>query len=168
MTTDDKARFLNARPSLLRDVQAIDKALGRKPLRDWNRVRERIDDLLDERGSRWKKTDRTLFRHVFTQTDPAAEPVAMEGATGDCEPDPALRDFENVPLAQDVGEYFAREVEPHVPDAWMDRAKDRIGYEINFNRHFYRYTPPRRLEAIDADLKEAEDEVSRLLREVTK
>ena len=168
MTTDDKARFLNARPSLLRDVQAIDRALGRKPLRDWNRVRERMGDLLDKRGSKWRKTDRSLFRHVFTQTDPDAEPVAVEGVGDGCEPDPALRDFENVPLAQDVDEYFAREVEPHVPDAWMDRAKDRIGYEINFNRHFYRYTPPRRLEEIDADLKEAEDEVSRLLREVTK
>ena len=50
----------------------------------------------------------------------------------------------------------------------MDRAKDRIGYEINFNRHFYRYTPLRPLEEIDAELREAENEVQRLLREVTR
>ena len=56
---------------------------------------------------------------------------------------------------------------PHVPDAWMDRDEDRIGYEIGFNRHFYRYMPPRPLEEIDADLKEAEKEIVRLLREVT-
>ena len=56
---------------------------------------------------------------------------------------------------------------PHVPDAWMDRDKDKVGYEINFNRHFYKYTPPRLLEEIDADLKKVEAEIMRLLREVT-
>ena len=80
---------------------------------------------------------------------------------------PDLRDFENMPLKQDIDDYFAREVLPHVPDAWMDRTKDKVGYEINFNRHFYRYTPPRPLEAIDADLKKAEAEIMRLLKEVT-
>ena len=54
-----------------------------------------------------------------------------------------------------------------MPDAWMDRSKDKVGYEINFNRHFYQFSPPRRLVDIDADLKEAEDEILRLLREVT-
>ncbi len=87
--------------------------------------------------------------------------------TGAPLPDPDLRDFENMPLKQDIDDYFAREVLPHVPDAWMDRTKDKVGYEINFNRHFYRYTPPRPLEAIDADLKKAEAEIMRLLKEVT-
>ena len=82
-------------------------------------------------------------------------------------PDARLRDCENIPLTEDVDAYFAREVLPHVPDAWMDRAKDKVGYEINFNRHFYRYTPPRDLEAIDADLKASEEEFMRLLKEVT-
>ncbi|OIO94118.1 MAG: hypothetical protein AUJ92_10790 [Armatimonadetes bacterium CG2_30_59_28] len=82
-------------------------------------------------------------------------------------PDAKLRDFENIPLKEDVDEYFRREVLPHVPDAWMDRSKDKIGYEINFNRHFYQYTPPRPLEVIDAELKQAEEDIMRLLREVT-
>ena len=82
-------------------------------------------------------------------------------------PDPALRDFENVPLAEDIDAYFEREVLPHVPDAWMDRTRDKVGYEINFNRHFFRYTPPRPLEEIDADLKEAEARIIELLRTVT-
>jgi len=56
---------------------------------------------------------------------------------------------------------------PHLPDAWLDQAKNKVGYEINFNRHFYKYTPPRALEEIDADLKHAENEILRLLREVT-
>jgi type I restriction enzyme M protein len=83
------------------------------------------------------------------------------------EPDTDLRDFENVPLKDDIDAYFEREVRPHMPDAWMDRSKDKVGYEINFNRHFYRYTPPRSLEQIDAELKQAEEEIVRLLREVT-
>jgi type I restriction enzyme M protein len=66
-----------------------------------------------------------------------------------------------------VDAYFTREVLPHVPDARMDRSKDKVGYEISFNRHFYRYTPPRPLEAMDADLKKTEDEILRLLNEVT-
>jgi type I restriction enzyme M protein len=57
-------------------------------------------------------------------------------------------------------------VRPHIPDAWMDRTKDKIGYEISFNRHFYRYTAPRPLAEIDADLEQAEAEIVRLLREV--
>ena len=83
------------------------------------------------------------------------------------EPDPKLRDFENVPLKQDVQAYFEREVLPHVPDAWIDHEKTKVGYEINFNRHFYRFTPPRPLSEIDADLKRAEAEIMRLLNDVT-
>ena len=96
---------------------------------------------------------------------PSRSPRA--GATTGYEPDADLRDFENVPLKEDIDAYFEREVRPHVPDAWMDRSKDKVGYEINFNRHFYMYTPPRPLEEIDADLKQAEEEIMRLLREVT-
>ena len=168
MTIEDKARFLDACPYLLDDVQAIDKALGREPMRDWNATWDRIADLLHGRQSRWKKSEQKLFRDVFTEKDPEAEPARKDGRERGYEPDTELRDFENVPLAEDVDAYFEREVRPHVPDAWMDRDKDKIGYEINFNRHFYKYTPPRPLEEIDADLKKAEEEIMRLLREVTK
>ena len=167
MTPDDKARFLDACPHLLDDVQAIDKALGREPQRDWNTVRRRIEDMLRSRQSRWKAAERKLFRSVFTQQDPEAEPIARGGRDGGYEPDAGLRDVENVPLKDDIDAYFEREVRPHVPDAWMDRSKDKVGYEINFNRHFYKYRPPRPLEVIDAELKEAEEEIMRLLREVT-
>ncbi len=166
MTIDDKARFLDAYPHLLDNVQAIDTAMGRDPMRDWNAVWARIEAVLRENASRWKATERSLFRSVFTRKDSEAEPVSKGGSDGVYEPDPALRDFENVPLKDDVDAYFEREVRPHVPDAWMDRNKDKIGYEINFNRHFYKYTPPRPLEAIDAELKQAEAEVARLMRAV--
>ncbi len=167
MTFEDKARFLDACPYLLDDVQDIDKVLGREPQRDWNAAWENISALLHKRQSRWKKVEQRLFRDVFTEKNSDAEPVRKDGREKGYESDAELRDFENVPLAEDVDAYFEREVRPHVPDAWMDRRKDKVGYEINFNRHFYKYTPPRPLEEIDADLKKAEEKIVRLLREVT-
>ena len=80
-------------------------------------------------------------------------------AKGKPQPDPALRDTENVPLTEDVQTYFAREVLPHAPDAWIDHEKTRTGYEIPFNRHFYVFEPPRPLAAIDADLKHVTDRI---------
>ena len=168
MTIDDKARFLDACPHLLDDVQAIDKVFGRERMKDWNAAWSLIKDMLHSRESRWKAPEQKLFRSVFTQKDPEAEPVARDRLAAEYEPDPKLRDFENVPLKDDIDAYFEREVRPHVPDAWMERSKDKVGYEINFNRHFYKYTPPRPLEVIDAELKKAEDEIARLLQEVTR
>ena len=168
MTVEDKARFLDAAPHLLDDVQAIDKALGREPLMDWNTVAKDIAKVLGQRGSKWKASDEKLFRSVFTAKDAGAEKVRKgAGKNAGFEPDPDLRDFENIPLKVDIDAFFAREVLPHVPDAWMDRTKDKTGYEINFNRHFYKFTPPRPLAVIDAELKQAEEEIMRLLREVT-
>lgn len=82
---------------------------------------------------------------------------------------------ENVPLSESVYEYFEREVLSHVPDAWIDEnvrdSKDggigKVGYEINFNRYFYRYEAPRALEEIDAEIKSVEAEILEMLREVT-
>lgn len=86
---------------------------------------------------------------------------------GEPEPDTDLRDTETVPLKDDIEGYFLREVLPHVPDAWIDETKTKIGYEIPFNRHFYRYEPPRPLEDIQAEIKALEGEILELLREVT-
>jgi type I restriction enzyme M protein len=95
---------------------------------------------------------------------------------GNAEPDPELRDTESVPLSESVEDFFAREVTPHVPDAWMDSTKrdhkdnrvGLIGYEINFNRYFYRYAPPRPLEEIEADIRAVEKDIVTMLAEVTR
>jgi type I restriction enzyme M protein len=79
--------------------------------------------------------------------------VAKGKSKGEPQPDTSLRDTENVPLQEDVEAYFKREVLPHVPDAWIDHDKTKVGYEIPFNRHFYVFKPPRSLEEIDAELK---------------
>lgn len=167
MSIQDKARFLEACPHLLDDVQAIDEALGRQPQSDWNVVWSLIEGVLRKRGSRWKAPEQKLFRIVFTQKDPQAEPVLKGKREEGHEPDPDLRDFENIPLKENIDHYFKREVLPHVPDAFMDRTKDKVGYEINFNRYYYRFKMPRPLKEIDADLGLVEEEIIRLLKEVT-
>ncbi|MCB1778409.1 MAG: SAM-dependent DNA methyltransferase, partial [Candidatus Competibacteraceae bacterium] len=90
------------------------------------------------------------------------------------EPDTSLRDTESVPLGENVKTYFEREVTPFVPDAWInsgirdhkDSEVGKVGYEINFNRYFYTYQPPRPLDKIEADIRTLEQEIMELLREV--
>lgn len=81
--------------------------------------------------------------------------------------DSSLRDTENVPLSEDVEEYFKREVLPHAPDAWIDHAKTKVGYEIPFNRHFYVFEPPRDLAEIDADLKQCTDRIMTMIQKLS-
>lgn len=106
-------------------------------------------------------------------TDPEGEVQLTKGKP---EPDPDLRDNENVALGEDIDEYLAREVLPHVPDAWISEIRNpktkqleryKLGYEIPFTRYFYEYTPPRPLAEIDAELKTLEAEIQELLGEVT-
>ena len=82
---------------------------------------------------------------------------------GKPQPDSSLRDTENVPLSDDIQSYFKREVLPHVPDAWIDPDKTKVGYEIPFNRHFYVFEPPRSLAVIDAELKACTDRIKDMI-----
>jgi type I restriction enzyme M protein len=98
-----------------------------------------------------------------------------KGKHKEYEPDPALKDAENIPLKEDIVSYFLREVRPYVADAWIDRETldeqdggiGKVGYEINFNRVFFQYQPPRPLHEIDAELADVEKRILELLREVT-
>jgi len=114
------------------------------------------------------KVPAALFKAIvmaLAERDETAE--ICTDAKGNPEPDPELRDYENVPLKEGIDAYMQREVLPHVPDAWVDASKTRVGYEINFNRYFYQYTPPRPLEEIETDLKRIEGEIAAMLAEVT-
>ena len=112
---------------------------------------------------------RKLVISAMSERDERGE-ICRDSA-GDPEPDTELRDHELVPLKEPWEEYFAREVTPFAPDAWVDRnyrdkgdgGVGRVGYEVNFNRYFYRYLPPRPLELIDAELKTLEREIAQLL-----
>jgi len=81
-------------------------------------------------------------------------------------PDPDLRDYENVPLKEDIEAYFKREVLPHLPDAWIDHGKTKVGYEINFTKYFYQDKPLRTLDDIRADILKLEKETSGMIKEV--
>jgi type I restriction enzyme M protein len=86
---------------------------------------------------------------------------------GNPEPDPELRDTESVSLKESIEEYFEREVLLHVPDAWIDHKKTKVGYEVPLSRHFYVYEPPRSLEEIEGEIKTLESEIISMLGEVT-
>ena len=113
-----------------------------------------------------------LVQKHISEHDDKAE--LCRDSKGKLEANADLRDYENIPLSEDINEYFAREVTPHVPLAWIDEkkrdAKDGevgiVGYEIPFNRHFYEYTPPRPLEEIDAELETLNAEIMEMLREI--
>ena len=110
-----------------------------------------------------KPAMKTIFR-ALSERDEAADVCADKD--GKPEADNELRDYENVPLTDDIDAYFKREVLPHVPDAWMDRSKDKVGYEINFTKEFYKYTSLRSLEDIRKEILALEKETEGLLGEV--
>ncbi|SFC82645.1 type I restriction-modification system subunit M [Streptomyces aidingensis] len=129
----------------------------------WDAIRRALvkSGLLWPSGSSFAKA----LRDVVGVRCPEGE---VQTKKGEPEPDPDLRDFENVPLDEDIAAYMEREVLPHVPDAWVDHDKIKIGYEIPFTRHFYVYEPPRPLVAIDAELKLLELEIQQLIGKVAK
>ncbi|TNJ35929.1 type I restriction-modification system subunit M [Prosthecochloris vibrioformis] len=118
------------------------------------------------RGVRLSAPELKAVLAALGQRDETAD--ICHDRSGNPEPDPELRDTETVPLKEEIEAYFVREVLPHVPDAWIDHSKTKVGYEIPLNCHFYRYEPPRDLAEIEADIKVLEGEIVDLLREVTR
>jgi type I restriction enzyme M protein len=129
----------------------------------------------------FKITDALIkaLRTSFGTTDETADKVLLKPLDKDYEHDTAgadpgawyatdsdLRDEERIPLKTDIAAYFAKEVLPYAPDAWMDRSKDKVGYEISFTRYFYEYQPPRALKDILADLEALDDEADQLQAEL--
>jgi type I restriction enzyme M protein len=152
-------RFLRALPpTLFKDRDAFETVL---------------DGAAKKAGLRLSAPARKAILSALSERDETAE-ICRDGK-GNPEPDPELRDTESVPLAESIEDFFEREVRPHVPDAWIDTTKRDlrdgeigiVGYEINFNRYFYRYKPPRPLEEIEADIRGIETDIVRMLAEIT-
>ena len=100
------------------------------------------------------------------------QPLIENGDTktdrqGNPKPDTSRRDNERIPLSEGIEDYYEREVRPHLPDSWIDRSRDKVGYEINFTKYFYQFTPLRALEDISNDLKKLDDEIKQLSLEIT-
>lgn len=108
-----------------------------------------------------------VFKSVMSALSERDETAEIcTDSKGRAEPDADLRDNENVPLKEDIQTYFKREVLPHVPDAWIDESKTKVGYEIPFTRHFYKYKPLRPLTAIEGEIRALEAEIQGMLGEV--
>lgn len=133
-----------------------------------------LESALKKAGQKLKTPVLKAILAGIGERDAAAE--ICRDSNGNPEPDTDLNDTENVPLKEEIETYFAREVTPHAPDAWIDPdycdPKDgkvgRVGYEIPFNRHFYVFQPPRTLSAIDADLKAVTDRILTMIGGLTK
>lgn len=186
---EEQTAFIGLAQSKKKEVQAklADEAEGRKRQEQLLDVLKRMpQELFTSRPAFEKaleqacktaevKLDATIRKGILaalSERNETAE-ICMD-KDGYPEPDPELRDTENVPLREDIEEYFGREVKPHVPDAWVNTGlvdqKDgkvgRVGYEINFNRYFYVYQPPRPLEEIEAEIRTLQDEILQGLNEL--
>lgn len=157
-------------------LAALAKAKKLCPCRNDRAFMQAMNDALP-----FKLTDALVkaLRASFAETDETADKVLLKPLAEDythaaAEVDPGawyatdsdLRDEERIPLKTDIDAYFAKEVLPYAPDAWMDRSKDKIGYEISFTRYFYEYQPPRALKDILADLEALDKEADQLQAEL--
>ena len=109
-------------------------------------------------------TEKDTITDALGEKDEDAEIVVDR--QGEKQADSDLRDYENVPLTENLEEYFKEEIEPYVPEAWIDKDYTRVGYEIPFSRHFYEYEPPRAPEEIKNDIRELEKDIDTLMDEV--
>ncbi|MBI5481297.1 MAG: SAM-dependent DNA methyltransferase [Deltaproteobacteria bacterium] len=157
------------------EQEAILAVLGSLPgtlYRDRSRFEEALARAAKAGGVKLKAPVAKAIVAALSEREEAA--ANSRDKDGNPEPDSDLRDTENVPLAESVDAYFEREVRPHVPDAWINTAvrdaKDglvgKVGYEVNFNRYFYKFQPPRPLEEIEADIQAVEKEILGMLGEV--
>ena len=148
--------------------------LGSLPNKLYMSRREFLEDLMKEAKNRHLKVPAPLKKSIINalgEIDASAE--VCKDNKGNIEPDKNLRDTERIPLDVDIQDYMQLEVLPHVPDAWVNKSKNgqdaktstvgKIGYEINFNRYFYVYTPPRPLEEIEGEILQLQEEINDLM-----
>ncbi len=155
-----------ARQQSIRDALAtLAETTGGDVFGDRDEFTVRLRAAATAHDLRLTAAERKAVLAALSERDPDA--AVCQDSKGNDEPDTSLRDTETVPLGADIDSYLEREVHPHVPDAWVDHDKTKIGYEIPLNRHFYVYEPPRPLHEIEADLKTLETEIAQLLSEVT-
>lgn len=167
---DEAARLIDIeagekRRQQIRDLLAEFAKRHPGPINDRKVFLERLKPIDRELDVRLAAPELKAVVNALSERDETAE--ICRNRDGEAEPDAELRDTESVPLKESIQAYFEREVLPHVPDAWIDHSKTKVGYEIPLNRHFYRYEPPRELSVIEDEIKALETDIVRLLGEVT-
>lgn len=135
---------------------------------DYNGLESEIDKILRDSELKLVNKERKEFLSAFSWKDETAKEVIKkkDKKTVVYEADNELKDTENVPLKEDVDAYFKREVVPFAPDAWLDRTKDQIGYEISFTKIFFKHTPLRSLDDISRDIIALEAETDGILKKI--
>ena len=153
-------------------VNEIETALARAALETWSEMDWDVDldDAPEGSGAfadAFEVTPATARQILACFTVRSETAPIVTDSKGQPEPDPGLRDTESVPLYEDIDTFLEHEVRPFASDAWVDDTKTKVGYEIPFTRHFYKYVPPRPLTEIDADIKASQRRILELLAEVT-
>jgi type I restriction enzyme M protein len=170
----DKSKLLStehwkSQLSLMQAAQKIADKLGNKQFDDYNSFVPLLNKIIKQLNLDIDAKGLKAIIDAVTWKNEDAERVTKKtekDGTIIYEADSELRDTENVPLDQDIHEYFQREVLQHIPDAWIDESKTLRGYEISFTRYFYNYLPPRSIEEIAAEILELEKETEGILKEI--
>ena len=171
-------------------VHGIGDRLGAGPHRDFNRFLEEVKAELPRHGVKMTAKRKKLLQTALAERDEAAEPVVKKvhrrgavaapihglfevgpgarGRVAEYEPDTGLRDTEQIPLQEEGGieGFLKREVLPYAPDAWYAPQTVKIGYEVSFNRYFYKPEPMRSLDEIRADILALDNKTEGLLAEI--
>lgn len=158
--------------SLQERIRQILRSLGTKLYKNRTTFEKDLDAVLEEADLKIKMPLRKVILSALSERDETAD--ICTDKDGKPESDSELRDTENVPYGEDIRTYFKREVLPYVPDAWINESardlKDnkigKVGYEIPLTRYFYKYEPPRDLEAIETDIEKVENELLGLLKQL--
>ncbi len=142
------------------------KSIGNTLYKNKDKFESVLDNVFKEHKIDVDKSLKKAILKALSEHDETADIICDKN--GNPEPNPDLRDYENVLLKEDIYEYFKREVKPHLPDAWIDEKKTKVGYEISFTKYFYKYKPLRPLDEITGDIKTLEEDTRRLMEEVLK
>lgn len=140
------------------------KSIGNTLYKNQDKFEAVLDSALKKHNVEVDKSLKKAILKALSEHDETADIIYDKNSNP--EPNPDLRDYENVPLKEDIREYFEREVKPHLPKAWVDEKKTKVGYEISFTKYFYKYKPLRPLEEITGDIKTLEEETRKLMEEI--
>lgn len=149
-------------------LKALEKQFGTVVQNDFNQLLSGLDTQLKKLSLKWKPKEKKTFLDALSWRDEEAKPVIKKQDKDEViyEADPELRDYESVPVKQNVQEYFEKEVWPFVPDAWIDHSKTVKGYEVSFTKIFYRYQPLRSVATITEEIVQLERETEGLLNDI--
>lgn len=166
--SEDRIAQLENVDNFLSVFTALERQFGSEVQSDFNKLESAVDAQLKKLSLKWKPKERKAFLEALSWKSEDAQPVIKKTEKGKVtyEADSDLKDYESVPVKQDVDEYFKKEVWPFVPDAWIDESKTVKGYEISFTKIFYKYQPLRSVDEITKEIVQLENETDGLLKEI--